>query len=247
MTRLPCTVVLVLLLISRRQLTPSSGKRSARHVSDDKAASPWLRVQTVPRLEPKQVHKRHCRHSREQAVAGPTAHITSRDSTPTCTQTEQLLFSRKHENTALRENYMHDVAFTKIKELVGLTVAVLLKTVVHAVAHLWPPGTPKTLRRTFRASTEWTFTMQSTPLQSSVLVGLTVVADFNTLTLNVYITSKCLPVLISRIPLDVFLKILILTEIKCCERPQVLSEGLMSNCTVCRGITPLVLPSLPRR
>lgn len=230
MTSLPYKVLIVLFLISRRQLLPSSGKQErsvkpAHSALDVKTASPRLHIKAAPCFEPKSCkvfHERHRHQSRAQAASNWTAsmhdistYITSRDWTPTCTRTERLLVLRKHEklvNAALRENYRHDGAITEIIELVGSTVAVLLETVV---ARLWPPEARRYLKvdrgRTLGASTEWTFTniraCWRVRLKPLVPLGFIFVADLNTLMLlTVYMAHECLPALMAPIPPDVFLK-----------------------------------------
>lgn len=169
MTNLPYKVLIALLLISRSCFLPSSGKQEclaklSLHVLDLKTSSLWSQTKATPCFELKScrmVHKRHYHLSQEQAVpnCNISTYITSRDSTPTCTQTEHLLAFRKHDklkNAALREDYIHDGAITAI--LVGSSA--LLETVGSVVAHVWPPEAQKHLKidhgRTLRASAEQT-------------------------------------------------------------------------------------------
>lgn len=210
MTRLSYKVLVVLFLISRRQFLPSNSKQEeclvkpALHVSEVKTASRCVELKSC-----KMFHKRRYHHSQAQAVFYWTGHdistyITSRDSA--CTWTECLQGLRKHEKlekAALREIFRHNGAITAIKELVGSTGTALLETVGFVVACLWPPEVQKYLKmdceRTLRASTEWT--CQRVRLKQShavIPVGMTFVADFNTLMLlNVYITHECLPALMA--------------------------------------------------
>lgn len=242
MTSLPFKVLIVLFLVSRRQFLPSDSKQEclvkpAHHVLEVKTASPWLLIKASP-CDCRKFKKRHYRHSQEQAASNWTGHdistyITSRDST--CTRTERLLALGKHENlenAALREIYRHSGA---------------------VVASLWRLESQKYLKvdcgRTLRASTEWTcWRLQPKPLQAVVL-GLNFVADSNTLMLNVYNTHECLPALMALIPLDVFLKSARSRQMRYCRGHQLVleSRGLVLSCTVCRGITPLIQPSLPGR
>lgn len=257
MTSLPFKVLIVLFLVSRRQFLPSDSKQEclvkpAHHVLEIKTASPWLHKKASP-FDCKKFNKRHYRHSQQQGVSNWTGHdistyITSRDST--CTRTEHLLVLRKHENlenAALRELYRH----SEIKALVGSPGTALLETIV---ASLWLLESQKYLKvdcgRTLRASTEWTcWRVRPKPLQTVVLVGFKFVADFNTLMLNVYNTHECLPALVAQIPLDVFLKSACSRQLRYCRGRQLVleSRGLVLSCTVCRGITPRIQPSLPGR
>lgn len=225
MTSLPCKVLIVLFLISRRQFLPSNGKqeeclvKSACHVLE--TASLWLHIKVSPCSESKSCKMFHENHSQVQALSSWTwcdisTYITSRDLT--CTRTEHLLVLRKHEkleNAALREIYRQNGAITEIKELVESTVT----------SHLWPPEAQKYVKvdcgRTLKASTEWTcWTTWLKPSQAVVPVGFTFVADFNTLMLfNVYITPECSPALMAQIPPDVFFKI-------CCHHSQHVDEIL---------------------
>lgn len=260
MTSLPFKVLIVLFLVSRRQFLPSDSKQEclvkpAHHVLEVKTVSPWLHIKASP-CDCGKFKKRHYRHSQEQAASNWTGHdistyITSRDST--CTLTERLLVLRKHENlenAALREIYRHSGAMTEIKVLVGSTGTALLETVV---ASLWRLEFQKYLKvdcgRTLGASTEWTcWRLQPKPLQAVVL-GFNFVADSNTLMLNVYNTHECLPALMALTPLDVFLKSARSRQMRYFRGRQLVleSRGLVLSCTVCRGITPLIQPSLPGR
>lgn len=246
--------------------------KPAHHVLDVKTVSPWLQIKTAPWFELKNCKRFHHR-SQAQAVSNWTGsmhdistYITSRDSTSTCTptSTEHILVWRKHEkleNAALRKNYRHSGAFTELIELVRSTVSHLLETVGSAVASSSPPEAQKYLKvgrgRTLKASSEWTFRnidacwrVRLKPSQALVPIGFIFVADFNTLMLlNVYITHECLPALMARIPLDVFLK----SErnpdeiLKMMSGIGVLRSGVTVSCTVCGGIPPLVETSLPGR
>lgn len=170
MTSLPYKVLMVLFLISRRQFLPSSGKpegsvKPATHVLDVKTPSPWLQSKAANTLEPKSCemfNRRHYHHSQVSDWTGSmhdiSTYITSRDSTPSCTQTDRLLVLKKHEkleNAALRENYRHNGAITEIKEVVGSTVTVLLKTVGSVFAHL--KNEKVDCGRTLSAPTEWQY------------------------------------------------------------------------------------------
>lgn len=223
MTNLSYKVLIVLLLISRSRFLPSSSKQKclaklSLHVLDLKTSSPWSQTKAAPCFELKScrmVHKRHYHHSQEQAVSNSniSTYITSRDSTPTCTQIARLLAFRKHDklkNAALREDYRHDGAITEL--LVGTTA--LLETAGSVVAHVWPPEAQKHLKidrgRTLRASAERTYgggTLDGTVETITAIVSSRIsffVADLNTLMLNVYVTLECLPALTPQIPLDVF-------------------------------------------
>lgn len=135
-TILPYKVLTVLFLITGRQLLPSNCEleglmKPVHHVWE--SASPWLQRKST--FELKQFLKRHYHHSCTPAVSSWTGYlddistyITSRDSTPTCTWTEEVL--RKYKNlAALRVNYRHNRAFTEIKELTGSSETVPLETV----------------------------------------------------------------------------------------------------------------------
>lgn len=210
-TSLPCKVLIVLFLISRRQCSV----RPAHDVLDIKTASAWLQIKAAPCFELKSCrmfHKRHQQHRQVWAVSSQTGsmhdistYITSRDSAPTSTRMERLLALRTHEkleNAALRENYKHGGAITDMKELVR-----------SVVARLWPPEAQKHFKVdcgwTLRGV--WTFRnmeacgrVRLKASQALVPVGFIFVADLNTLMLlNVYIRHECLPALMAQIPLDV--------------------------------------------
>lgn len=128
MSTLPYKVLTVLFLITRRQFLPSNCEleglvKPVHHVSE--SASPWLQMKSTSQL--KQFLKRHYPDGRAPAVSSWTGfsddistYITSRDSIPTCTWTEEVLRTRTHKKlAALRVNYRHKRAFTETKELTG--------------------------------------------------------------------------------------------------------------------------------
>lgn len=178
-TSLSCKVFLVLFLISRRQLLPSSGGtqecfvKSAHPVLDVKTESLWIRTKAAPCFElrnGKTFNRGHYHHSEVKVGSSPTGsmldistYITSRDLTSTCTQTKRILVLRKKEklkNAALRENYRPDGANEVTKELLGSNVTVVSETLGSVNGFLRPPEAQKYLRviyeGTLKAPTEWT-------------------------------------------------------------------------------------------
>lgn len=177
-TSVPCKVFLVLFLISRRQLLPSSGTqecsvKSSHPVLDFKTVSLWIRTKAAPCFElrnGKMFNKGHNHHSEVKLGSSPTGsmlnistYITSRDLTSTCAQTKCILVSRKKKklkNAALRENYRPDGANKVMKELLGSNVTVVSETLGSVNGFLRPPEAQKYLRviyeRTLKAPTEWT-------------------------------------------------------------------------------------------
>lgn len=177
-TSFSCKVLLVLFLISRRQLFPSSGTqecfvKSAHPVLDVETVSLWIRTKAAPCFElrnGKMFNKGHHHHREVKVGSSPTwstldisTYITSRDLTSTCTQTKRILVSRKKEklkNAALRENYRPDGANEVMKEVLGSNVTVVSETLGSVNGCLRPPEAQKYLRviyeRTLKAPTEWT-------------------------------------------------------------------------------------------
>lgn len=139
MRDLPCNMMILLFLISRRQFC---WVKPSHRVSDE---SPWLRRSTAPASEPKccsTFHKGHYHHSGLQnwSTRDITTHLTSKDSTPSCTRTERLLVLRRREKLesgALRENYRQNWATV---EPLGSTVPILSETSGSVITHSWPPG-----------------------------------------------------------------------------------------------------------
>lgn len=207
MTSLLCKLLTVLFLISRGPFLPSNSEpegssKSVPNVLKVKTAFPSLNTTPAPCFE-----LELCKHLEEEAVSSLTGfthrtstYLTSRDSTPTCTWTEQLLVLRTHEeleNAALRENYRSNRAITE-RKLEG-----------SAGACLCPLKAQKYLKvdcGTMKASTEWTYRnirgwwrVRLKPPQLLVQEGFIFVADLNTLMLfKVYITHECLPALMAQ-------------------------------------------------
>lgn len=196
MTSLLCKLLAVLFLISKGPFIP----KPVPNVLKVETAFPSLNITPAPRLELKL-----CKRLEEEVVSSLTGflhristYLTSRDSTPTCTWTEQLLVLRTHEeleNAALRENYRKNGAITERKPVGAYG------------ACLWPLKAPKYLSvdcGTIKASTEWTYrnirgwwrVRLKPPLAPE---GFIFVADLNTLMLfKVYITHECLPALMAQ-------------------------------------------------
>lgn len=147
--------------------------KSAHNLLDVKTASLRIRTKAAPCFELqncKMFNKRHYHHSEVKVGSSWTGsmhdistYITSRDLAPTCTQRERILVSRKQEKlikAALRDNYKPDGANKDMKELLGLSVTVVLQTFGPINGCLWPPGAQKyfkvTCERTLKAPTEWT-------------------------------------------------------------------------------------------
>lgn len=172
-TSLPCTVFLVLFLISRWQLLPSSGTqeyfvKSAHPLLDLKTVVLWIRTKAAPCFElrnGKTFNRGHYHHSEVKVGSSATGSMhdistynTSRDLTSTCTQTKRILVSRKMgklKNAALRENYRPDGAKKVMTERLESN-----ETLVLVNGCLGLPEAQKYLRviyeRTLKAPTEWT-------------------------------------------------------------------------------------------
>lgn len=205
MTGLLCELLAALFFISIGPFLPSNSEpewlsTSVPEVLKVKFAFPSSNTTPAPCFEPEL-----CKHLEEEAISSLTGfmhristYLTSRDSTPTCTWTEQLFVLRTHEqleNAALRENYRRNGAITERKPEGS------------AGACCWPLKEQKYLTvdcGTMKASTEWTYRnirgwwrirLKPPQLQE----GFIFVADFNTLTLfKVYITLECVPALMAQ-------------------------------------------------
>ena len=178
-------VLIVLFLISRRQLLPDCFVKPDNHVLDIKTTSPWLQMKAAPCFHEKQHH-----HGGDRAVSSWTGstreistYFTSGDSTSTRTSTKRLSVSGRREgleNSALRENYRHEGAITEIKELAESAVNVLSG---FAVARKYARVN---FGRTLRATTAWTLTnleacrrVRLKRTRVTVPVGSFSVADLN--------------------------------------------------------------------
>ena len=184
-TNLPYKVLIVLFLISRRQLLPDCFVKPDNHTLDVKTTSPWLQMKAAPCF-----HERQYCHGGDRAVSNWTesvcyisTYFTSRDPNPTCTSTKRLSVSMRREslvNAALRENYRHEGAITETKELAKTAVNVLSGVAVARKCARVNFG------RTLRATTEWTLTnveacrrVRLKRPQATVPVGSFSVADLN--------------------------------------------------------------------
>ena len=154
-----CSIVTVLLLISKRMLLPSTSEPEVT----GRTASPCSELKTCKLFSKRRPHSPG---EASSSGTGPTqdisTHVTCREST--CTWTEQLLDMRTHgklEKTALKETIGRNRAVTEMKGRLGSPVTLRLDSGTSPVARWWPPEARDYFNvegaaRTLRAWTPWT-------------------------------------------------------------------------------------------